>query len=470
MLRPLRAALLALPVLAACAAAPARSDRSGEPAGARPTGIVLLLADDMGWADLFGPENERPLTPALDRMRAEGVSLTRFYAAAPVCSPTRGSLITGRHPSRYGILGANSGHLPHGEQTLAELLGAAGFRTGFFGKWHLGTLTRETRESNRGGPRGVAHYSPPWEHGFDVTFATEAKVPTWDPMLKPGTDEPYGTFYWSGPEERVEGNLAGDDSRVIVDRVAPFLRDCVAAGEPFLAVVWFHSPHLPVIAGEPYRSLYPDHPAVDYRGTVTAMDHEIGRIRAVLDELGVAGDTLLWFASDNGPEVQGQARDLPASEYRSNLGDAAPLRGRKRSLYEGGIRVPAAVVWPAALTAGASVDVPLSTSDVLPTLLDALDLPGPALPLDGASGLGVLCGQGGTRPDAAPAIGFHSRKQAAWVEGPWKLYSGDEGESWELYDLVSDPGESRDLARAQPELLARLSSSWRRWREACLAR
>ena len=174
-------------------------------AGARPAdrapNVVVILADDLGWADV-SPNNPDTFyeTPNLERLAARGVRFPQGYAAAPVCSPTRASVLTGRHPARMGIDGANVGHLHAEELHLGEVLGAAGWRTGFFGKWHLGTLTRDVVDSNRGGrPKHDAHHSPPWEHGFDECFATEAKVPTFDPMVDPNSGDAYGTRYWTGP-------------------------------------------------------------------------------------------------------------------------------------------------------------------------------------------------------------------------------------------------------------------------------
>ncbi len=147
--------------------------------------IVLVMCDDLGWGDTGFNGNKIIKTPHLDSMAAAGLRFTRFYAAAPVCSPTRGSVLTGRHPYRYGIYFANTGHMKDEELTLAELLRKKGYRTGHFGKWHVGTLTKTVNEANRGGPRGVKHYSPPQDNGFDVCFSTESKVPTWDPMWTP---------------------------------------------------------------------------------------------------------------------------------------------------------------------------------------------------------------------------------------------------------------------------------------------
>ena len=232
--------------------------------------IILLMADDMGWGDAGYNGHPALETPHLDSMAAGGLVFHRFYSAAPVCSPTRGSALTGRHPFRYGIYYANTGKLLQSELTLAEVLKLKGYTTGHFGKWHLGTLSKKIRDSNRGGkPGDTIHYSPPWRHGFDVCFSTEAKVPTWDPMIVPekeaggvGTGfsqgDFFGTYYWTGEEQMEKDNLEGDDSRVIMDRVIPFIRDAARHDKPFLAVVWFHTPHSPVVAGKDYLYMYPE--------------------------------------------------------------------------------------------------------------------------------------------------------------------------------------------------------------------
>ena len=240
--------------LGSCAATAAATAGSTD---APPTpNVILLMTDDQGWGDLGLRGHPRLETPHLDEMARSGVRLDRFYAASPVCSPTRASVLTGRHPARMGIGGANSGHLPATEHTLAEELHAAGYRTGHFGKWHLGTLTTEVKDSNRGRPGATEHYSPPWEHGFDVCFSTEAKVPTFDPMVTPAREHggvarglvpggPYGTAYWTGPGERVTEGLEGDDSALIMDRALTFIDAAVAEDRPFLAVVWLHAPTSP---------------------------------------------------------------------------------------------------------------------------------------------------------------------------------------------------------------------------------
>jgi len=212
-------------VLALCAIAPKQ---------ARPN-VILVMADDLGYGDLGCQGHPDLLTPHLDALANDGIRFTRFHAAAPVCSPTRASCLTGRHPCRAGIHGANDGHLGADEFTLQSLLASAGYRTGHFGKWHLGTLSQTVKESNRGGSRGIAHFAPPWLRGFDTCFSTEAKVPTFDPMLDPTSGKPYGTNYWNQLGERVTDNIDGDDSRVIMDRVLPFVRESAKEQQPFFA-------------------------------------------------------------------------------------------------------------------------------------------------------------------------------------------------------------------------------------------
>jgi arylsulfatase A-like enzyme len=141
---------------------------------ARPN-VILVMTDDQGWADTGYNGHPVLKTPNLDQVAKEGIRFERFYSGAPVCSPTRGSCLTGRHPYRYGIYHANVGHMKKQEIVLAEVLKMQGYTTGHFGKWHLGTLTKTVEESNRGGKRGAAHYSPPWENGFDECFSTEAR-------------------------------------------------------------------------------------------------------------------------------------------------------------------------------------------------------------------------------------------------------------------------------------------------------
>jgi arylsulfatase A-like enzyme len=206
----------------------------------RPPNIILTMCDDLGYGDVGFHGNQVIKTPHLDGMAERGVRFERFYAGAPVCSPTRGTCLTGRHYLRYGITHANEGSLRAEEINLAQVLSAAGYATGHFGKWHLGALTRTEEDGNRGGAGPADYYAPPWERGFDVCFSTEAKVPTWDPMVTPAEGDgrwgepgmPWNSCYWGETGTRVTENLEGDDSRVIMDRVIPFIRLVPCAAQP----------------------------------------------------------------------------------------------------------------------------------------------------------------------------------------------------------------------------------------------
>ncbi len=447
---------------------------AGATTGHRPN-IILVMADDLGWGDVGFNGSPHIQTPHLDLLAATGITLTRFYAASPVCSPTRASVLTGRHPYRQGIPTANSGHMRAEEITLAEILQANGYATGFFGKWHLGTLTTQIRDANRGRPGDSTHYSLPTMNGFDTYLATESKVPTYDPMIKP-TDydtlngeslrygwaaienraqaQPYGTYYWHGAEALENENLDGDDTRLILDRALPFIEEAIDNREPFFAVIWLHTPHLPVVADFKQRAMYKDYALVEqlYYGTITALDEQVGRLWAALQASGSAENTMLWFASDNGPE-----RDTP--------GQAGPFRERKRSLYEGGVRVPAFFVWPRVVEAGRSIAVPAVTSDYLPTILDFLDLDYPdTRPLDGISLADVIQGN---KQERGQGIGFQYDQQMSWVTDQYKLISTEAGRPFELYDLQKDKAEQHNLAEQQPERVDAMKAALLAWVASC---
>ena len=430
--------------------------RAAGPPAEKPN-VILAMTDDQGWGDTGYNGHPVLRTPNLDAMVQAGLRFDRFYSGAPVCSPTRGSCLTGRHPYRYGIFFANVGHMRPEEITLAEALKTQGYTTGHFGKWHLGTLTTEVRESNRGGPGNKAVYSPPWDNGFDVCFSTEAKVPTWDPMKVPGSGQPYGTHYWTAPGKAETENLEGDDSRVLMDRAIPFIRSAVQAKKPFLAVVWFHTPHEPVVAGKKYLDLYADAGSEKerhYYGCLTAMDEQMGRLRKELRDLGIADNTMLWFCSDNGPE------------HKTGPGSAGPLRGRKRDLFEGGVRVPGILEWPARVKPGRATDLPCSTSDYFPTVLDVLgfQMQGRPEPIDGVSLLPLIEGRMTERPRP---IGFESDRQVSLTDNRYKIISTDGGKTYMLFDLVENPGETKDLAAEKPEIVAGMRATLEAWRASC---
>lgn len=417
--------------------------------------IIVIMVDDMGWGDVGFNGNTVIKTPNLDALASDGVVMERFYSAAPLSSPTRASVLTGRHPFRTGVFSANVGMLRENMITLPELLKENGYATGLFGKWHLGTLTYREKDANRGGAEHKYLYNPPAKHGFEESFVTESKVPTFDPMIQPERNDgrfwdyiregepykPYGTAYWNQDDRKVEENLDGDDSRIIMDRALPFMERSIQAGKPFLGVIWFHAPHLPCVAGPEYAALYPDLDVErrNYYGCITALDEQIGRLVAFLKARQVYGNSIILFCSDNGPELK-------------TPGSAGNFRGKKRSLYDGGIRVPSIISWPASLKGGEKFSLPCSTMDYMPTLLDIIDVSIPSdVALDGESVWPQLSGKEKHRQKP---IVFCSARQAAVVEGGFKLYY-TKGK-YELYNLVEDPSERKDISALYPEQVEKL--------------
>jgi len=430
--------------------------------GAVGPNIILCMADDLGWADTGFNGNSIIKTPNLDAMAEAGLRFTRFYSAAPVCSPTRGSCLTGRHPYRYGITFANVGHMPKEEITLAEVLKTRGYATGHFGKWHLGTLLADY--SGKGpGRKPRENYMTPAMSGFDEWFSTEYAVATWDPYDPAnvhGKKFDVRALYWHNGKNVTE-KLEGDDSRIIMDRAIPFVRRAVKNNRPFFAVVWFHAPHAPVVGGPEYRKMYSQYSEGEqhYYGCVTAMDEQMGRLRKELRELAIADNTMLWFCSDNGPE----GKDGKRGRHR---GSAGPFRGRKRSLFEGGVRVPALLEWPARIKGGRVTEIPCCTSDYFPTVLDALSVKmnGQPKPIDGVSLLPLIEGKMTTRP---VPIGFESGNQISLTDNRYKIYSRNKGKTYMLFDLIEDPGEKKDLARERPEIVRSMKATLDQWRKSC---
>jgi arylsulfatase A-like enzyme len=450
--------------------------------------IILVMSDDQGWGDVAYNGNPIVKTPSLDAMASEGVRLDRFYAAAPVCSPTRASVLTGRHPFRYGIEWAGEGHLPEDEITIAEVLKANGYRTGMFGKWHVGELSRTVNQSYFPGDQAdPEHYAPPWENGFDETFATESMVPTYNPYYQVGGD--FGSegyrhiqnvavehnqvsdgfrwrdYFWTGPGQFVDEWLGGDVSEIVMDRAIEFIETEQSTDNPFLAVIWFHTPHTPVVAGNADRGLYPDQEieAQHWFGALSAMDRQVGRLRARLRELGISDNTIVWFSSDNGPS------------YIHDYNSAGPFKGKKAELTEGGVRVPSVVEWPAKFDGDRSIDAAVSTSDIYPTLLAAAGIitPQNQPALDGENVLSLIAGEATDRhqPIAfqSPIRGGGSDAdktllQYALSGDRYKLISGDGGASWELYDLQADPSESNNIADQNATIVRSMRAELDEWR------
>ncbi|MEM6915240.1 MAG: sulfatase-like hydrolase/transferase [Verrucomicrobiota bacterium] len=456
-------ATLLLPLLVSVCTAVAETPRPN---------IILCMTDDQGWGDTG--YNGHPIlkTPHLDEMSREGVTFNRFYSAAAMCSPTRASVYTGRHPYRMGVTFAMRGKLEENEVAITTILKEAGYRTGHFGKWHLGTLSKESGDQNRWGhysQHPELYFCPPWERDVEVSFVTESKVPTWDPLYDPdktaGLSERilYRNDFFTGPGEIVRENMDGDASRVVMDRAIPFIENSVKADQPFFAVIWFHTPHSPVVGGPEYLEMYADRPENEqhYYACLTAMDEQVGRLRSELRDLGVAEDTMIWFCSDNGPARQKSER---------HVGSTGGLSGFKLSIQEGGIRVPGLLIWPAGIPEPLAINAPCVTTDYFPTILDVLDIPLPKDRVyDGISLLPLLQGE---KKHRGNPIGFLNREgaEAVWMEDRYKLVTvkKKQSETTRLYDIVTDPAERADLALEQPERAERMKEDLAHWKDGVM--
>ena len=438
---------------------------------AEPPNIVLVMADDQGWGDMAYNGHPVIKTPNFDAAAATGLRFDRFYAAAPVCSPTRASVMTGRHPNRMGVFKWGYPIRPQ-EVTIAEALKTRGYATGHFGKWHLGSVRRNS----------PVH---PGANGFD----------TW--LSAPNFYDNNATLSREGTAVK----LKGESSALAVDAALDWMKQQVAAQKPFLSVVWFGSPHLPHEAAEEDRLLYADQPKAlqNFYGEITGMDRAFGRLRDSLTELGIRENTILWYCSDNGA--------LP------KVGSTGGHRGFKGAVYEGGLLVPAILEWPARIKEPRITNVRCNTCDIYPTLLEIVggtvdNQP----PLDGISLVGLISNDMQTRPKSMgfwdyniKGIGTPSEKwmtelyaaqqaggdldaneeslnaaklpqppysldafpgHSALISGDWKLHrveTKDKPVQWELYKLSDDPQEKHDLAAAQPKQVQTLQQELDAW-------
>lgn len=430
-------ALLAVLALAFCAAASAGTAKKTP----RPN-ILFFLCDDLGYGDLGCYGHPVIKTPNVDRLASEGVRLTDYYAPSPVCSPSRAGLMTGRDPNRLGIrdwIPQDSGvYLKTDEITLPKLLKSAGYRTGLMGKWHL------ISKFNGKEPT-------PGDHGFDYWFATQNNaVPTHQNPTN---------FVRMGKRA---GPLMGNSSTILVDEAIRFIRE--TKDQPFAAFVTFHAPHEQVAVPEEWSARYPD---VDdpnraiYYGSVSLVDHEVGRALETLDELGLRDNTLVVFTSDNGPET---LKRYPAGIH--SYGSPGPLRGMKLHVTEGGIRVPAILRWPGHIRPGQVSSEPVTGLDFLPTFCEVAGVTPPHdRPIDGASVTRIFEGKRvrRTRPlywqyDVAISEPWH----VAVRDGRWKLLSTPKLDQFALYDLAQDRGETTDLSTSQPERVRKMAAETRR--------
>lgn len=457
--------------------------------------IILAMGDDHGWEETQYNGHPHVKTPVLDDMAAKGLRLNRFYAGHPSCSPTRGSVLTGRHPNRYGTFTPGRSIRPK-EITIARILQQAGYATGHFGKWHLG-------------PVKAASPTNPGKMGFDEWFSHDNFFELNPHLSRNG-----------GPPIR----YAGESSKIIVDDTIRFIRDSAEQKKPFLAIVWFGSPHEPYSGLESDLKLYDNLPEKYAERTVsltsnetgvrvkrslrevlreryaeiTAMDRAIGSLRNFLASEGLRENTLIWYCGDNGTPPSGVAE--------------SPLRGMKGQMFEGGIRVPGIIEWPARIANPRRSDVCAVTSDMLPTICDIVNQPLPPRPLDGISLLQLIDGtmqqrpspigfwsfantrrsakpyidpelQKGTTPlvklmGGIPTRNFQNHHHPAIVD---QDYTGErtlvdnrykllisKNEDVQLFDLIEDLAESNNIADQHPKIVAAMTQKMRDWQESVL--
>lgn len=438
-------------------------------APSRRPNVIFILTDDQGWSDAHFAGHPYAKTPHLDRLAREGTWFRQFYVAATVCSPSRAAFMTSHYPARHQIHGHFATHESNAARsmpnwldpdvtTLPDLLKQAGYATAHFGKWHLG--------GGNGAPA-------PDQYGFDESKTVNSSGPS------------------LGDESRTPFFRA-ESTRLIVDETIDFIRR--HKDGPFYANVWTLLPHahlkptpeqLAVYAGlEPMA----DDPAFgpwmrkylgdaeDLRGqmqvfcaSLTDLDTQVGRLLDALDELGLADDTIIVFSSDNGPE-----------DYRiknaanAGVGSTGPLRARKRSMYEGGIRTFGLIRWPGTVPAGRVDETSVvGAVDLLPTIATLAGVAVPAwLTLDGEDVSGVW--RGGSAPRKKPLhwewlFGVQGPQDGSMPpalsirDGDWKLFVNHDGGGPQLYSIPNDPGESRDLAADRPDVVQALTAKALAW-------
>ncbi len=428
----------------------------------KPLNVVLIVADDLGAMDLgcYGSKFHR--TPHLDKLAADGMRFTQFYAACPVCSPTRASIMTGQYPQRWQLTDWLPGqpdrpnhrlnrpdlrqHLPLEAVTIAEALKPAGYVSGSIGKWHLGGEGFE-----------------PTKQGFDSNIAGDAA----------GTPQSYFAPFGKAGGKSMPGLQDAPEGEYLTDRLAAeaekFLDE--HRERPFFLYLPHFAPHTPLKAKADLVKKYPE--ASTFRGQqnnpiyaamLESLDESVGRVIRKLDELKLSDRTIVLFTSDNGGLATGEGPNTPAT---SN----APLREGKGWLYEGGLRTPLLVKWPGTVKPNTTSDIVAGSIDLFPTLLEACGVESPKTdaPIDGVSLVNVLK-QTGT--PSREALFWHyphyanqgSRPGGAIREGEWKLVEFYEEGRRELFHIAKDGSESRNLAEQDPARVSELAEKLAAWR------
>lgn len=426
--------------------------------------IIVIYCDDLGYGDLGCYGSDAIRTPHLDALAREGVRFTDWYSNSPVCSPSRAALLTGLYPAKTGvshILGGKRGTegLKPEAKTLAERLKESGYGTALYGKWHLGSA--ETTKPNA--------------RGFDEYFGFQA-----------GCVDYYShIFYWGMPHVNPVHDLWSNEEEVwhdgeylthlITDKSVDFIERNRASDKPFFLYAAYNAPHYPMHAPEKYMKRYKHLPRDRQlmAAMISAVDDGVGEIVAALKRSGIYENTLIFFSSDNGPSSESR-NFLDGTEDVYYGGSAGIFRGHKGSLFEGGIREPAILVYPAAIPAAQVCEEVGMMADIVPTVMElaGLDLPS-ADEIDGIS-VADMVTKGAKTPHER--IFWEYGSQLAVREGRWKLVLGGkldfdrlQPDDVHLSDLEADPGERVNLKDEFPELATRLERDVRAWYEGLKA-
>ena len=394
--------------------------------------IILIMTDDQGWGQTGYYDHPVLETPNLDAMAENGLRFERFYAAAPVCSPTRASILTGRTNDRTGVM--DHGYaLRKQEKTIAVALKKAGYATGHFGKWHLNGLR------GPGVPILKDDSHSPGKFGFDH-WLTVTNFFDIDPLMSEN-----GSFI----------DLKGNSSEIIVKKALEFIKEKTSQNLPFFAVIWDGSPHDPFLASEKDRDNFKDldNQSQHHYGELVAFDRSLGVLRKTLKDLGLEKNTILWYCSDNG----GLRNISPPS--------VGGLRGYKTTIWEGGLRVPAIIEWPKMIKPKVT-NYPASTMDIFPTIADILNLPDTDLlkPIDGITLKPIFKNDLINREKRIP---FRYKDQGALIDNNFKLVvTSIDKEKFELYDLEKDFSETIDLSSQNPLIFNQMKTDYLKWSES----
>jgi arylsulfatase A-like enzyme len=420
-------------LLHGAASASRAQDKTGS--GKRRPNVLIILADDLGFADTGYQGCKDIPTPNVDTIARNGIRFASGYVSGPYCSPTRAGLMTGRYQTRFGHEFNPTGQngLPVKETTFAQRFRALGYRTALVGKWHLG-------------PTAAMH---PMSRGFDEYFGFLGGAHA----------------YFPGKEKAVlRGTTPIDEKEYLTDALG---REAAAfidrqGDKPFFLYLAFNAVHTPMQATDNYLQRFPkidNKTRKTYAGMMSALDDAVGRVLAKLREKGLEEDTLIFFFSDNGGPTMVGTTINGAINF--------PLRGSKRQLLEGGVRVPFAIQWKGRLPAGKTYDFPIIQLDILPTALAAAGAETKAeWKLDGVNLLPFLDGKNAAPPH--DILFWRFGDQMAVRKGDWKLVRYD-GTGLHLYNLKDDIGESKDRAAEQPETPRTMQDAWTEWNRGNIA-